>query len=105
MADDDHPAKDLRCQSGSTRAHCRCCAPLHAALQAQGDAQDNICVRQVSPEGKPLRSLTDLDGQSISGISGVVEHGGRLYFGFLTGNYISYVDIKPALSNTRKILA
>ena len=65
----------------------------------------NCACGQVSPEGKPLRSLTDLDGQSISGISGVVEHGGRLYFGFLTGDYISYVDLKPALSNARKILA
>ena len=63
------------------------------------------CSWQVSPEGEPLRSLTDLDGQSISTISGVVEHEGRLYFGFLTGNCVSYVDIKPALSNTQKILA
>jgi len=92
------------CQLGSKTAHCRCCAH-HSALQAQGDAQDEMCVWQVSPEGKPLRSLTDLDGQSISGISGVVEHGARLYFGFLTGNYISYVDLKPAPSNTQKILA
>ena len=61
------------------------------------------CTRQVSPEGKPLRSLTDLDGQSVSTISGVVEHGGRLYFGFLNGNYVSlHVDLKPALSDTRR---
>ena len=59
--------------------------------------------RQVSSEGKPLRSLTDMDGKRISTISGVTEHGDRLYFGFLTGDYIAYVDFKGHQS--KRILA
>ena len=66
---------------------------------------DDMCVWQVSPAGEPLRSLTDMDGQTISGISGVVEHGGRLYFGFLSGNYVAYVDMKAALGSKQQILA
>jgi hypothetical protein len=62
-----------------------------------------VLAQQVSPEGKPLRSLTDMDGKRISTISGVTEHDGRLYFGHLSGDYISNVDLKAALGT--KILA
>lgn len=41
-----------------------------------------------------LRALYDPDGSHISHISAVTDAGGRLYFGNLAGDYVSYVE-KP----------
>ena len=47
---------------------------------------------QVSPEGKVLEQLQDTNGSVITFISSVVEHKGRLFFGNVVGDYISYLD-------------
>lgn len=36
----------------------------------------------------------DSDGSAVSFISAVTEHNGRLFFGNVVGNYISYIDYK-----------
>lgn len=52
-------------------------------------------VLQVSPEGKVLEHLMDSDGSVVSTISAVTEHKGRLFFGNLVGDFVSYIDHKP----------
>ena len=47
---------------------------------------------QVSPEGKVLEQLQDTNGSVITFISSVLEHKGRLFFGNVVGDYVSYLD-------------
>lgn len=51
-------------------------------------------VLQVSPEGKVLEHLMDSDGSVANSISAVTEHKGRLFFGNVLGDYVSYIDYK-----------
>ncbi|KAK9824470.1 hypothetical protein WJX72_010575 [[Myrmecia] bisecta] len=50
-------------------------------------------VLQVSPKGEVLRILMDPDGSHISHVSAVTEHDGKLFFGNLAKNYVSYLDL------------
>lgn len=54
----------------------------------------HVGVSQVSPEGKVLEHLMDSDGSVVSSISAVTEHKGRLFFGNVVGDYVSYIDYK-----------
>ena len=51
-------------------------------------------VLKVSGKGEVLQVLQDRVGRKISGISGVVEAGGRLYMGHLAKDYVSYIDLE-----------
>lgn len=51
-------------------------------------------VVKVSPQGKVLNVLADVQGGFISGISSVTEHDGHLFLGNLIGDYISVFDLK-----------
>lgn len=55
-----------------------------------------MCAWQVSPEGKVLEHLMDSDGSVVSSISAVTEHKGRLFFGNVLGDYVSYIDYEQA---------
>jgi hypothetical protein len=46
----------------------------------------------VSAEGKLLGMLMDPDGSNVSHISSITEFRGRLYFGNLVKNYVSFLD-------------
>ena len=52
------------------------------------------CRLQISAEGQPLEFLMDSTGKVVSGIASVVQRGSRLYFGSLSTDYISYVDLQ-----------
>ena len=64
--------------------------------QVAGPTADRVfaSARQVSPAGKVLRVLMDPKGRAISLISAVTEHRGRLYFGHLSHDYVSYLDLQ-----------
>ena len=47
---------------------------------------------QVSPEGKVLQWLMDPNGSVVNTISSVTEHGGKMYFGNVAGDYVSHLD-------------
>ncbi|KAG2446511.1 hypothetical protein HYH02_008502 [Chlamydomonas schloesseri] len=49
---------------------------------------------KVSPTGQPLQLLMDPDGSHIAFVSSVTEAAGRLYFGNVRLNYVSYIDLK-----------
>lgn len=49
-------------------------------------------VIKISPEGKVLEHLMDTDGSVVNSISSVTEHNGRLLFGNVVGDYVSYLD-------------
>ncbi|DBA67847.1 TPA: putative alkaloid biosynthetic cluster, variant 4 [Trebouxia sp. C0005] len=51
-------------------------------------------VIKISPEGKVLDHLMDTDGSVVNFISAVTEHNGRLFFGNVAGDYVSYIDTK-----------
>ena len=51
---------------------------------------------QVSPEGHVLEHLMDTDGSVVSSISSVTDHNGRLFFGNVLGDYVSYIDRRQA---------
>ncbi|GFR47987.1 hypothetical protein Agub_g9811, partial [Astrephomene gubernaculifera] len=51
-------------------------------------------VLKVSPTGQPLQLLMDPDGSTVAHVSSVNEHNGRLYFGNVKDNYVSYMDLK-----------
>ena len=53
----------------------------------------HVCM-QISPEGKVLEHLMDTDGSVVNFISAVTEHSGRLFFGNVAGDYVSYIDTK-----------
>ena len=53
---------------------------------------------QVSPSGEVLASLWDQQGESVSGVSSVEEHDGRLWLGNVKGSGVSYYDLKPSSS-------
>jgi hypothetical protein len=48
---------------------------------------------QVSPEGEGLMFLLDKEGKSASKIPSAHEEHGRLYFGNLATDYVSYVKL------------
>lgn len=50
-------------------------------------------VLKVSGDGQVLQVLQDADGSHITGISGVMEAGGRLYMGHLSQRYVSYINL------------
>jgi len=56
------------------------------------------CVLKVSPEGAILNVLIDPDGSSVSSISAVTEHDGKLFLGNLGGSFVAVID----LSSNRK---
>lgn len=41
-----------------------------------------------------LEHLMDSDGSVVSTISSVTEHNGRLFFGNLVGDFVSYIDYR-----------
>ena len=41
-----------------------------------------------------MQVFMDPHGQTLSFISAVTEHAGRLYFGHLQNDYISYVELE-----------
>lgn len=49
---------------------------------------------KISPTGQPLQLLMDPDGSHIAFVSSVTEVAGRLYFGNVRMNYVSYLDLK-----------
>ena len=49
---------------------------------------------QISAEGEPLQALYDSEGLHIRSVSAVTESGGRLFFGNLAEDYVSYME-KP----------
>ncbi|KAG2433903.1 hypothetical protein HXX76_008256 [Chlamydomonas incerta] len=49
---------------------------------------------KVSAAGQPLQLLMDPDGSHIAFVSSVTEVAGRLYFGNVRMNYVSYIDLK-----------
>ena len=53
---------------------------------------------QVSPSGEVLASLWDQQGESVSGVSSVEEHDGRLWLGNVKGSGVGYYDLKPSSS-------
>ncbi|EFJ42499.1 strictosidine synthase [Volvox carteri f. nagariensis] len=53
-------------------------------------------VLKISPDGKPLQLLMDPDGSKIGFISAVTEHDGKLFFGNVKEDYVSYFDLRDA---------
>lgn len=51
------------------------------------------CVLKVSPEGKIIDALIDADGSTVSSISAVTEHDGKLFLGNLGGSFVSVYDL------------
>ena len=51
------------------------------------------CVVKVSSSGEVLDVLLDPNGDAISTISAVSEHGGRLYFGNLGGDSVAVLQL------------
>lgn len=54
------------------------------------------CVLKVSPEGEVLATLMDPRGETLSTVSSVTEHDGRLFLGNLKGDFVSVVSLKDA---------
>ena len=48
---------------------------------------------KLNAAGHPVRTLYDLDGSRVSTVSAITEHGGRLFFGNLGGDYVSFLDL------------
>lgn len=55
-----------------------------------------VLLHQVSPTGEVLQMMMDPDGSYITHISSATEHQGRLYFGNLVKDYVSYLTIPEA---------
>ncbi|GLC34854.1 hypothetical protein PLESTM_000247100 [Pleodorina starrii] len=53
-------------------------------------------VLKISPDGKPQQLLMDPDGFKIAFVSAVTERNGKLYFGNVKQNYVSYFDLADA---------
>ncbi|GIL73771.1 hypothetical protein Vretimale_5363 [Volvox reticuliferus] len=53
-------------------------------------------VLKISPDGKPLQVLMDPDGSKIADISAITEYNGKLYFGNVKLDYVSYFDLRDA---------
>ena len=51
------------------------------------------CVLKVSAEGEIVDVLIDPDGSTVSSISAVTEHDGKLFLGNLGGSFISVYDL------------
>ena len=51
------------------------------------------CVIKVSPKGTILDVLIDRDGSTVSSISAVTEHDGKLFLGNLGGSFVSVFDL------------
>ncbi len=47
---------------------------------------------QISPGGEALRALYDSDGSHVSAVSAITESRGRLFFGNLAGEYVSFLQ-------------
>jgi hypothetical protein len=48
---------------------------------------------QVSPEGQPLLFLLDEQGETVSKVPSAHEQHGRLYFGNLATDFVSYIEL------------
>jgi hypothetical protein len=50
-------------------------------------------VVQLSPEGHVLRMLMDPGGRHVSHVSGIAQHGNRLFLGNLAKDYVSVINL------------
>lgn len=50
-------------------------------------------VIKLDEQGNVVDCLVDEAGVQVAGVSAVTQHGKRLFFGNLQGDYVSYLDI------------
>lgn len=50
-------------------------------------------VIKLDADGRVVDCLVDALGTHVAGISAVTQHGRRLFFGNLQGDYVSYLDV------------
>lgn len=50
-------------------------------------------VMKLDGHGAVVDCLVDAGGQRVAGVSSVTQHGRRLFFGNLQGDYVSYLDV------------
>lgn len=87
-------------RSPSTQIGATCCTCCNAfclpvyCKQGVVFVQHQCSLWQVSPEGRVLEHLMDSDGSVVNSISAVTEHKGRLFFGNVVGDYVSYIDYR-----------
>lgn len=70
---------------------CHTCECKQLAYMGREKLRSVCSDMQISPEGEPLQALYDANGSHVSAISAITESEGRLFFGNLAGEYVSFI--------------